>query len=164
MSCYNTLQDLEDYDKQTIDICERFNSLITNMNSTKVELVAAKYQLSSMREKFLRDRKKMYIEELDVSKNITRKEITDTLLISDQLCVFLGFPIGTISNRTKIFNLICEYIKNNNLQNNTSFRLDSKLALLFGNKGEKLTFFSIQTRLSPHLCPISKIDLKNETL
>ena len=48
MSCYNTLQDLEEYDKQTIDICERFNSLITNMNSTKVELVAVKYQLSSM--------------------------------------------------------------------------------------------------------------------
>ena len=164
MSCYNTLQDLEEYDKQTIDICERFDSLITNMNSTKVELVAVKYQLSSMREKFLRDRKKMYIEEIDLSKNITRKEITDTLLISDQLCVFLGFPIGTVSNRTNVFNLICEYIKKNNLQNNTSFRLDSKLALLFGNKGEKLTFFSIQTRLSPHLCPISKIDLKNETL
>ena len=164
MSCYNTTNDLEEYDKTTIDICERFDSLITNMNSTKVELVAVKYQLSSLREKFIKDRKKMYIDELDISKNITRKQLTDTLLISDQLCVFLGFPIGTVSNRVHVFNLLCEYIKKNNLQNNTSFRLDSKLASLFGHKGEKLTFFSIQTRLSPHLCPISKIDLKNQTL
>ena len=164
MSCYNTTNDLEEYDKTTIDICERFDSLITNMNSTKVELVAVKYQLSSLREKFIKDRKKMYIDELDISKNITRKQLTDTLLISDQLCVFLGFPIGTVSNRVHVFNLLCEYIKKNNLQNNTSFRLDSRLASLFGQKGEKLTFFSIQTRLSPHLCPISKIDLKNQTL
>ena len=74
MSCYNSTSDLEEYDKNTIDICERFDSLITNMNSTKVELVAVKYQLSSLREKFINDRKKMYIDELDISKNITRKE------------------------------------------------------------------------------------------
>ena len=141
MSCYNTTNDLEEYDKTTIDICERFDSLITNMNSTKVELKIVKYQLSSLREKFIKDRKKMYIDELDISKNITRKQLTDTLLISDQLCVFLGFPIGTVSNRVYVFNLLCEYIKKNKLQNNTSFRLDSKLASLFGQKGEKLLFF-----------------------
>ena len=78
--------------------------------------------------------------------------------ISDELCKFLGFEVGTEHSRQEVTSTINKYIKDNDLQdpaNRRFIKLDgsdagAKLKALLRDPDQPLTFFNIQRYLKPH--------------
>jgi len=78
--------------------------------------------------------------------------------ISDELCEFLGFEVGTEHSRQEVTSTINKYIKDNDLQdpaNRRFLKLDgsdagAKLKFLLRDPDQPVTFFNIQRYLKPH--------------
>lgn len=74
--------------------------------------------------------------------------------LSDDLCAFLGVPVGSELARTEVTRVINEYIRKNSLQDTNDKRTivpDEKLAsILMMNDGDKLTYFNLQTYIKHH--------------
>lgn len=78
--------------------------------------------------------------------------------ISDELCAFLGFELGTEHSRQEVTTTINKYIKDNELQdpsNRRYIKLDgsmpaTELKRLLRDPDQPLTFFNIQRYLKPH--------------
>jgi upstream activation factor subunit UAF30 len=74
--------------------------------------------------------------------------------ISNELCHFLGLPIGSLLGRTEATRSINEYIRENHLQDSSDGRLiypDATLReLLRVPENDRLTYFNLQRYLSPH--------------
>jgi chromatin remodeling complex protein RSC6 len=74
--------------------------------------------------------------------------------ISKELCEFIGKNEGTEMSRVEVTWSLIEYIRKNNLQNQTNHRIivpDEKLKILLGiERGEVLTHFNLQKYLSKH--------------
>ena len=75
-------------------------------------------------------------------------------LISDELAMFLGKPVGTEMARTEVSRAINRYIKENGLQdpeNDRKINPDEKLRNLLSLKEEdELTYFNLQKYMKPH--------------
>ena len=76
--------------------------------------------------------------------------------ISEELCGFLGRPIGTQMARTEVTKHVTQYIKDQELQDPTNKRHilpDTKLAKLLGyeqEKSEEVTYFNLQKFMKHH--------------
>ena len=81
-------------------------------------------------------------------------------LISDELAMFLGKPIGTLMSRSDVTREINVYIRTNDLQDKVDGRkinADMKLSTLLKLKGdEEFTYFNLQRFISQHF--ISNFD------
>ena len=75
-------------------------------------------------------------------------------LISDQLCSFLGKPVGSEVARTEVTKFLASYIKYHQLQDANQKKVihpDAKLkALLNCSDSDELTFFTIQKYMKGH--------------
>jgi len=75
-------------------------------------------------------------------------------LISDELAMFLGEPLGTEIARTEVSRKINRYIKENGLQdqeNDRKINPDEKLSNLLGlKKKDKLTYFNLLKYMKHH--------------
>ena len=75
-------------------------------------------------------------------------------LISDELCAFLGKPVGTEMARTEVTKSITAYIKEHSLQhsdNKRHIKPDSALkALLNVDDSTELTYFNLQKYMKVH--------------
>ena len=79
--------------------------------------------------------------------------------ISSELAVFLQVEMGTELPRTEVTRRINAYIKEHNLQNPADRRqinCDKKLDKLLKPKDVQLSYFNLQTYLSPHFVKASK--------
>jgi chromatin remodeling complex protein RSC6 len=93
--------------------------------------------------------------------------INKPVSISNELCVFLGFPPDTEHSRNEVTTTINKYVKDHELQdpqNMRYIRLEGsqsaeKLKALLRNPDQPLTFFNIQRYLKPHY-PMSAKDKK----
>lgn len=78
--------------------------------------------------------------------------------ISKELAAFTGWDEDTLASRVEVTKFICDYIKDNNLQNPKDRRQinpDTKLQKLLkisSKSKEPLKYYSIQTHLKPHFC------------
>lgn len=78
--------------------------------------------------------------------------------ISDELCTFLGFEVGTEHSRQDVTKAVNKYIKDNDIQdpaNRRFIKLDDteagkKLKVLLRDPDQPVTFFNIQRYLKPH--------------
>ena len=76
--------------------------------------------------------------------------------ISKELAAFTGWDEDTLASRVQVTKFLCNYIKDNNLQNPSDRRQinpDKKLTKLLkldSNSKEPLKYYSIQTYLKPH--------------
>jgi upstream activation factor subunit UAF30 len=74
--------------------------------------------------------------------------------LSDDLCSFLGIPIGSQMARTEVTRVLNEYIRKNSLQDVVDKRTiipDEKLqSILLLKEGQKLTYFNLQTYIKHH--------------
>lgn len=79
-------------------------------------------------------------------------------LISDELAVFLGKPIGTEMARTDVSKEINQYIRTNKLQdekNGRQINADAKLTALLKLEGtDSLTYFNLQRYMKHHFVKI----------
>ena len=93
--------------------------------------------------------------------------INKPVVISNELCKFLGFPPDTEHSRNEVTTSINKYVKDHNLQdpaNKRYIRLEgseeaAKLKVLLRDPDQPLTFFNIQRYLKPHY-PMSAKDKK----
>jgi len=93
--------------------------------------------------------------------------INKPVVISNELCKFLGFPPDTEHSRNEVTTSINKYVKDHDLQdpaNKRYIRLEGspeadKLKVLLRNPDQPLTFFNIQRYLKPHY-PMSAKDKK----
>jgi chromatin remodeling complex protein RSC6 len=80
-------------------------------------------------------------------------------LISDQLCTFLGKPVGSQVARTEVTKFLASYIKEHQLQDTQNKKVivpDANLeALLNCDKSTELTYFTIQKYMKDHFKPSS---------
>ena len=80
--------------------------------------------------------------------------------ISDELASFLGKEKGTEMARTEVTRDINKYIRTHNLQdkeNGRKINPDTKLAALLKlKKTDELTYFNLQSYMSPHFAKASK--------
>ena len=82
--------------------------------------------------------------------------INKPVVISNELCLFLGFPPDTEHSRNEVTTTINKYVKDHELQdpqNKRYIRLEGspwadKLKTLLRNPDQPLTFFNIQYQLS----------------
>ena len=76
------------------------------------------------------------------------------ILISNELCSFLGHPEGTEMARTEVTKQLTSYIKEHNLQdanNKRNIIPDTKLAqLLKSNPEDQITYFNLQKYMKIH--------------
>lgn len=77
--------------------------------------------------------------------------------LSEEMCEFLGLPMGSELARTEVTKRVLAYVKDNELQNKDNKRVievDAKLkALLRPADDEQVTYFSIQRLLKVHYPP-----------
>ena len=93
--------------------------------------------------------------------------INKPVVISNELCKFLGFQPDTEHSRNEVTTSINKYVKDHNLQDPTNkryIRLEGsaeaeKLKVLLRDPDQPLTFFNIQRYLKPHY-PMSAKDKK----
>lgn len=93
--------------------------------------------------------------------------INKPVVISNELCKFLGFQPDTEHSRNEVTTSINKYVKDHNLQdpaNKRYIRLEgseeaAKLKVLLRDPDQPLTFFNIQRYLKPHY-PMSAKDKK----
>lgn len=86
------------------------------------------------------------------------------VVISNELCLFLGFPENTEHSRQEVTTTINAYIKTHELQdpdNRRFIKLDTtpeakKLKVLLRDPDQPVTFFNIQRYLKPHYPPSEK--------
>ena len=80
--------------------------------------------------------------------------------ITDELCEFLGKPVGTQMARTTVTTFLTDYIKKNNLQNPKNKKeilRDAALKKIISiEPGVKLTYFNLQHYMKPHYLTQSK--------
>ena len=78
-------------------------------------------------------------------------------LISDELAIFLGKPLGTLMSRSDVTREMNVYIRTNDLQDKVDGRkinADMKLSTLLKLKGdEEFTYFNLQRFISQHFVP-----------
>ena len=87
--------------------------------------------------------------------------------ISDELCTFLGFEVGTEHSRQEVTAAINNYVKENQIQDPSNRRFiklegspaSTALKKLLRDPDQPLTFFNIQRYLKPHY-PMSAKDIK----
>lgn len=104
---------------------------------------------------------------VEVDPNAPKKisALQRPVVISNELCKFLGFPENTEHSRQEVTTTINTYIKSNELQDPTNRRfimLDGspealKLKEILRQPDQPVTFFNIQRYLKPHY-PLSEKD------
>ena len=71
--------------------------------------------------------------------------------VTDELCVFLGKPKGTLISRSNVTKEVNNYVKAHNLKNKHDIKPDAALKkLLLVPDGEQLTYFNLQRYLNKH--------------
>ena len=75
--------------------------------------------------------------------------------VSDELCTFMGKPVGTLISRTETSKFLSNYISTNHLYHETNKSVilpDDKLSQLLGNSisDSEITYFSIQKYINRH--------------
>ncbi len=71
--------------------------------------------------------------------------------VTDELCVFLGKPKGTLISRSNVTREINDYVKKHDLKNKHDIKPDAPLKkLLRLTDADHLTYFNLQRYLNPH--------------
>jgi chromatin remodeling complex protein RSC6 len=78
--------------------------------------------------------------------------------VTDELCVFLGKPKGTLISRSNVTREINNYVKEKNLKNKHDIKPDASLKkLLRLTDADNLTYFNLQRYLNTHYIKEPKV-------
>ena len=77
--------------------------------------------------------------------------------VTDELCLFLSKPKGTLMSRSEVTKAVNNYVKEHNLKNKHDIKPDAALKKLLAiGDGEPLTYFNLQRYLNRHYVKAEK--------
>ena len=134
---------------------------ITNIRNTNTKTKGIKFlRTLNKKIKTLRAQSSRVIKQRNTNKTTTRNTSSGFLKpvkISKEMAKFTGWDQSELKSRVAVTKYICDYIKENNLQNPSDRRQilpDAKLQKLLKfdpkNSKEDLTYYKIQTYIKPH--------------
>jgi chromatin remodeling complex protein RSC6 len=99
-------------------------------------------------------RRRTRVPQLDADgKELPKKPsvFTKPTKITDELCVFLGKPKGTLMTRSDVTRGIMDYVKSKGLNNKQDINPDAALRKLLGvTEAQKVNILNLQTYLKGH--------------
>ena len=135
------------------------NDITDKISSVQLELKSIQQTLKLLVKEY--DKQKKVIAKVQKKRDNAKKSpsgFAKPCKISDELCKFVGIPLGSEKSRTDITRYINAYVKEKNLnnpENRREFFPDDKLrAILNVKQDEKVTYFILQ-RLIAHHFPLS---------
>lgn len=151
------------------DITESFNTINNSLTLFKMQISTLQQQVKTIEKnvkKELKNNEKKTKSAIPKAKKAP-SGFAKPSKVTKELCEFMNRPEGTEIARTEVTKALVNYIKSNNLQEQTPeaknrINPDDKLINLLGLKVEdinELTFFNIQKHMNKHF--ISK---KNENV
>ena len=162
--------------EQTTTTTQNISNITTSFTTINDSITLFKMQLNSLQQQ-LKNLEKSVNKELKAVKKVSEKAdkpkkprapsgFAKPTKVTKELCDFMNRPEGTEIARTEVTKLLSEYIKVNNLQEqseNAKNKIvpDDKLRSLLGISSEEstnLTFFNIQKYMNKHF-----ISAKNQT-
>jgi|TARA_B100001778_G_C18461371_1_gene571360 chromatin remodeling complex protein RSC6 len=147
---------------------DKFDLLLKDFNTLSETLKIMNVRLKTLQKdvnKAMKSGKRQKrVTEVDPNAPKKISALQRPVVISNELCSFLGFPHNTEHSRQEVTSSINNYIKTNNLQdpNNRRFILldttpeAKKLKTLLRDPDQPVTFFNIQRYLKPHYPPSEK--------
>lgn len=138
---------------------ERFTTITEQVNTLRTMSTALTGELKTLHKEVVRAVKKSGRRKrtpLTAEEKAARplSGFAKPTIISDELCGFLGKPIGTEVARTEVTKFLSSYIKEHKLQDAVNKKVihpDAKLkALLNYDESAELTFFTIQKYMKGH--------------
>jgi upstream activation factor subunit UAF30 len=143
------------------EIIKSIESEIESLRESETKTKGVKFlRTLNKRLKILKNQSSRIIKQKRASSKKTTNNNSGFLKpvrISKEMAKFTGFDEAELKSRVDITKYICQYIKNNNLQNPEDKRqilADAKLAKLLKydakKEGEPLTYYKVQTCLKSH--------------
>ena len=141
---------------------ERFTAITDQVNALRTMSTSLAGDLKTLRKDVVRavkksGRRKRTPLTAEEKANRAPSGFAKPTIISDELCNFLGKPIGTEVARTEVTKFLSLYIKEHKLQDTVNKKVihpDAKLkALLNCSESDELTFFTIQKYMKGHFKP-----------
>lgn len=138
---------------------ERFTAISEQVNALRTMSTSLAGDLKTLRKDVVRavkksGRRKRAPLTAEEKANRAPSGFAKPTIISDELCSFLGKPIGTEVARTEVTKFLSSYIKEHKLQDTVNKKVihpDAKLkALLNCSESDELTFFTIQKYMKGH--------------
>ena len=138
---------------------ESFNTICDSLSLFKMQLSTLQQQIRSIEKQV---KKELKANKKPVKVKTTAKKAPSGFAkptkVTKELCEFMNQPEGTEIARTEVTKTLVQYIKTNNLQEQTpesknKIVPDDKLKHLLGLNDEEendLTFFSIQKHMNKH--------------
>ena len=146
----NTPEDLNDSFKS---ICSSLSTLVGELKTLTTEVKKLEKRVTKELKESKKSRKVKKTPSSDKPKRAP-SGFAKPSNISEELCEFLGRPLGTMMARTEVTKHVTQYIRTNELQNPENKRHilpDKKLAnLLNSTKNDEVTYFNLQKYMKHH--------------
>jgi len=157
-------KELEKLPSTLVKLIKHVDSIRSGLETHKKEILRMNNEVKHAQSLLIRYAKKQIKQQekesvVDETKKGRPRGFARPTKVSDELCVFLGVPPGTLVSRTDTIIYLNKYIKEHELQDPNNLQnvvLDEKLARLFGGESaliSTLTFFKMQKYLSHHFNP-----------
>ena len=146
-------------------IADTVDLLTKTLKTLTSEFKFVQKEVTKLKSKGRRSPKKVVDPDAPKKENSLEKPV----VITDELCEFLGLTKGEKHSRQTVTKTINQYVKDHNLQNPENRRfilLESehglKLKALLRDPDQPLTFFNIQRYLKPHYVKDESAPVKEE--
>jgi chromatin remodeling complex protein RSC6 len=142
-----------------------FLSLTEKLNTFKTLFKDIHYDVILLEKKILKSFKGLH-KQIDKKKKSKKNPsgFAQPTIVTDELCQFLNMTEGSKMARTEVTKAIIQYIKSNNLQDQSNRKKilpDDRLKFLLGLDQDELDFFSLQKYMNKHfIAPIKNIENK----
>ncbi len=150
-------KDFDDICKEVGNIKNSINTLMTRLRNFKKDVDKALRNKDKTIDKTTKPKKPKKEKTEKDSKTEKKKivsGITKPVVLSDELCNFLGKELKTEMARTEVTKELYQYIKDNKLQdteNKKIIKADKAMLNMLGvDEGYEITYFNIQNLMNKH--------------
>ncbi len=135
-----------------------FNGLVTKMNELRSTIASVFSEMKKLEKRIPRELKKASKgrrarKAAEGGEDKPKKDsvFTRPSQISEDLCKFLGKPVGTLMSRSEVTTAVCAYAKTKGLMDKQNIKADAALRKLLALKADdELKILNLQRFLKPH--------------
>ncbi len=142
---------------EEVNIMAEFNTLVTKVSSLRETFAAVLSDMKKLEKRIPRElkkagKKRKGAKVADDGKPKRESIFKKPVQISEELCVFLGKPKGTLMSRSEVTSAVCTYAKTKGLMNKQIINADAHLRKLLKitEKDPELKILNLQRFLKPH--------------